>query len=205
MNSRHLFLALGALLLCAPASALAQEDESTEADPEPEVSSQSDQWDRVLSIGVSGAWDGPLGLGSGQLEIAPFRYLGIYVGAGASRSGVRVGGGVNLRFPVGDGAVGLFTGLTGGPEDWDSRGAEEVRIHRYWEFGLHLHGGATFEYRWPMGLYGRFSVGADGLMTPQEPTECELADGTACGEVQENLYKPVRGFAMLTIGYAFDL
>ena len=204
MHPRHLALALfGALLFAAPSVVLAQDDGS-EQDPEPEVSSQ-DQWDRMLGIAATGAWDGPLGVASGQLEFAPVRFLNIYAGAGVSRSGVRVGGGVQLRVPVGEGAMGVMGGVTGGPLDWDSRGDEDARIHRWWEFAMFIHGGVFFEYRWPMGLFGRFSVGADALVTPDGAEECTLPSGDACGNLGDDLYKPVRGFAELSIGYAFDL
>ena len=209
MQPRHLAFALfGALLLAAAPTAHAQEegDDGSEEDPEPEVSSQPDQWDRMLGIAATGAWDGPLGIGSGQIEFAPVRYVNIYAGAGVSRSGVRVGGGLQLRYPVGDGVMGLFAGAGGGPMDWDSRGEEGVtQIHRYWEFALFLNGGVYVEYRWPIGVFGRFSVGVDALVTPDAASECVLPSGGACGNVEGNLYKPVRAFAELSIGYAFDL
>lgn len=204
MIQRSLSLALAALagaLLFAP-TALAQDEE----DPEPEVSTPNPTdavWDRVLAVAATVGVDTPFGIGGARVEVTPFRYLSIYAGGGVGRDGARFAGGLRPQFPMGNGAMGLMVGLTGGPLDWDSRGYEDTRIHRYWDMALFVHGGVTGEYRWNEGVFGRIEIGFEQLVTPDTPTACTASDGNSCLDV--SLAHPVRGWIGLTVGYALEL
>src|SRR5690606_28495651 len=116
---RFLILALGALLgflastTLAPHAALAQEE-----DPEPEVSTQAtppSPWDRFLAVSATVGIDTPFGIGGAAIELTPFRYLSIYAGGGVGRDGGRFAGGILPQLPMGNAALGLMIGLTGGP------------------------------------------------------------------------------------------
>lgn len=209
MTPRFFLVAALATFAWSSASSLAlaqDDDDGTAEDPEPEVSSQPstrDPYDRLLAASATLGIDTPFGIGGLALEFSPIRYLTIYAGGGVGRDGARVAAGVRPRFPMGNGAFGLMLGVTGGPLDWDSRGLEDMRIHRYWEFALHLHGGLSFEYRWNEGFFGRLEMGIEALMTPNEADFCGFADGNSCVGVP--LYKPVRAWLGLSGGYAFDL
>lgn len=220
MSQRALRFGLGALaavLLFAP-TALAQDEE----DPEPEVSTPAPEarpieavWDRVLAVSATVGLDTPFGIGGAAIEVTPFRYLSIYAGGGVGRDGVRFAGGLRPQFPVGHGAMGLMLGVTGGPLDWDSRGAPAMdddpfvgaspatRIHRWWEMALFLHGALSGEYRWDEGIFGRLEFGVEALVTPLEPSVCTDPDGQSCLGAQ--LGTPVRAWIGLTVGYALDL
>ena len=212
--SRLLSLALFGTMLSAASLAHAplahaQEDEE---DPEPEVSSQEEPagpereavYDRYLALQVTGGLDTPFGVAGAAVEFSPFRYLSIYAGGGVGRDGARVAGGLWGRAPIGNAAVGLMLGVGGGALSWDSPGFEEMRIRRYWEFALFLHAGVSFEYRWPEGIFGRLSFGADALVAG-DPDECTFSDSNSCGALANDLSRPVRGWAGLSIGYALDL
>ncbi len=207
MTTRSLLLGLGALaavFVLAP-TAFAQDEE----DPEPEVSTPDPTeavWDRVLAISATVGLDTPLGIGGAAIEVTPIRYLAIYAGGGVGRDGVRFAGGIRPQFPFRNLSLGLMLGVTGGPLDWDSHGADGgdgVSIHRYWEMALFVHGALTGEYRWDSGLFGRLEFGAEALVTPSEATVCTQSDGNACGDA--SLWMPIRGWFGLTVGYALDL
>lgn len=201
---RSLLLGLGVLagaLALSSSTALAQDEE----DPEPEVSTPAPDamWDRVLAVSVTAGLDTPFGIGGAAIEVTPFRYLSIYAGGGVGRDGARFAGGVRPQFPVGNGAMGIMLGVTGGPLDWDSRGAEDVRVHRYWDMALFLHTGLSGEYRWSEGFFGRLEFGIEALLTPSEATVCSQSDGNSCEGAA--LASPIRGWAGLSVGYAFQL
>lgn len=221
MSFRALLLALAAWLGTAVATtppALAQEEDpepevSTQEDPEPEVSSQAARpspWDRFLAVSATVGIDTPLGIGGAAIEISPFPYLAIYAGGGIGRDGGRFAGGLRPQVPVGNGALGLMLGLTGGPLDWDSRGraqldGDEELIHRYWELALFFHSGVTFEYRWDEGFFGRLAFGIEALLEPGTADVCTFG-GASCESVDySDSYRPIRGWAGLTVGYAFEL
>lgn len=206
----------GAMLSAAPLAyaplAHAQDDEE---DPEPEVSDQEEPpaeaapdlaavYDRYLSLQVHGGIDTPFGVAGASIEFSPFRYLGIYAGGGIGRDGARIAGGLWGRVPVGRAAIGLMAGVGGGALGWDSPGFVGMQIHRYWEFALFLHAGVSFEYRWDEGFFFRLSFGADALVAG-DPDDCRFSDTNACGLEGNNLAKPIRGWAGLTLGYALDL
>lgn len=204
MTQRSLWLVLGVLVggLAFSPAALAQDEE----DPEPEVSTPAPSdamWDRVLAVSVTAGIDTPFGIGGAAIEVTPFRYLAIYAGGGVGRDGARFAGGVRPQFPIGNGALGIMLGVTGGPLDWDSRGNEDVRVHRYWEMALFLHTGLSFEYRWAEGFFGRLEFGIEALLTPTEATVCSQGNGNSC--LDDSLVTPIRGWAGLSVGYAFDL
>lgn len=185
-------------------------DGPDEEDPEPELAHGGDVWDRLLSLQLTGGVDTPFGVAGGALEFTPFRYFAVYAGGGVGRSGGRVAGGFRGQAPIGNGAVGLMLGLHGGPLDWDSRGRPNESLHtrRHWDFALFWHGGITAEYRWDMGVFLRASLGVEALLTPGEADACTFGsadEATDCGPVANNLAKPIRGWAGLTIGYALDL
>lgn len=221
MSSRRLLLlalaaSLGALVSTTPA--LAQEEDpepevSTQADPEPEVSTPPPSpWDRFLAVSATVGLDTPLGIGGAAVEITPFPYLAIYAGGGVGRDGGRFAGGIRPQAPMGNAALGLMIGLTGGPLDWDSRGrvqfgGDEEIVHRYWELALFFHSGLTFEYRWDEGFFGRLAFGVEALIEPSTANVCTFG-GVACSDPSVNYsdsYRPVRGWAGLTVGYAFQL
>ncbi len=201
---RILFLALAALVgAFASSPAFAQDQE----DPEPEVSTQGDAWDRILALTVTGGLDTPYGVAGAAVEVTPFRYLTLYAGGGVSRSGGRFTVGVHPQFPMGRAALGLMAGVAGGPIDWDSSVGDNLGVHRYWELGLFVHTGATFEYRWDSGFFGRIEAGAEFLATDWDaPTSCTyIGSGASCGPAGSNLAAPFRGWVGLTLGYALDL
>lgn len=200
-----LLLALATILGVFASTASAQTTPSTpaEEDPEPEVSTR-DAWDRILAFSVTGGLDTPFGIGGAAIEVTPFRYLAIYAGGGVGRDGARIAAGLRPQFPMGKAALGIMLGVTGGPLDWNS-GPQDLGIHRYWEFGLFLHGGASFEYRWSSGLFGRIEMGAEALVTPIEPTVCTYSAGGECGNASEGLWTPIRGWVGLSLGYALEL
>jgi hypothetical protein len=201
---RILVLVLAMAGSLAASTALAQQQQE---DPEPEVSTQGDTWDRVLAVSITGGLDTPFGVAGAAVEVTPFRYLGIYAGGGVSRSGARFAAGLHPQFPMGRAALGLMAGISGGPLDWDSQVGGNQGVHRYWEFGLFVHSGATFEYRWDMGIFLRFELGAEWLVTDWDnPTACtNIGTGAECGASATNLGSPFRGWIGATLGYAFDL
>lgn len=215
---RHLPIALlGAFLFASPL-ARAQEGQGqndraqSQEDPEPEVSDEgpgSDVWDRMLAFQLTGGLDTPLGVAGGAIEFAPVRYLAFYAGGGVSRSGGIVAGGLRAQYPIGSAAIGLMVGVGGGPLDWESRGRTQEHLHtsRHWDFALFLHSGLSAEYRWDIGLFGRLAFGVDGLLTPDADRCLRGAEGLQvdCGTTAQNLAKPMRPWAGLTIGYALDL
>lgn len=217
---------LALLLLATPSFALAQSDDEeddealdspTQEDPEPEVASGGTEedpepevaidhsvlYDRIFAASVTVGLDTPLGIGGVAAEVTPFRYLAIYAGVGVGRDGFRVAGGIRGQFPIDRAAFGIMAGLTGGPLDWDSRaaGADAQETHRWWEFALFFHSGISFEYRWDEGIFGRLAFGVEALIEPTEATTCRFETGGACG--REGLASPIRGWAGLTVGYAF--
>lgn len=204
---RLLSVALFGALVLSPVTAFAQ----TEEDPEPEVSTPApDVFERLLAFSVTGGIDTPFGVAGGAIEFTPFRYLMIYAGGGIGRSGGRVAGGFQPQVPIGNGNIGLMLGLHGGPLDWESRGRGDEQLHtsRHWDFALFLHGGLSAEYRWDEGFFGRLSFGVEALMTPDAADQCVRGvegERAECGVTAENLAKPVRGWAGLTIGYALDI
>jgi len=219
MSSRRLLLlvlaaSLGTLASTTPA--LAQEEDpepevSTQADPEPEVSTPAPSpWDRFLAVSATVGLDTPLGIGGAAVEVTPFPYLAIYAGGGVGRDGGRFAGGIRPQAPMGNAALGLMIGLTGGPLDWDSRGriqfeGDEEVVHRYWELALFFHTGLTFEYRWDEGFFGRLAFGMEALIEPGTATVCTFG-GEACESAgYSDSYQPIRGWAGLTVGYAFQL
>lgn len=217
MTSRptHCLLLLCALAL-APAGAVAQTDEEggDQQDPEPEVSSQpassepvtsptqASPYERILALSVTAGLDTPVGIVGANVEVSPVRWITIYAGGGVSRSGARIAGGISGQYPVGHGSVGMSVGLAGGPLDWDSLGANDQRVHRYWEFALYLDWALNAEYRWDEGFFGRISLGVESALT--NATSCSyIESGTDC--TGANLIIPTRGWAGLTVGYALDL
>jgi hypothetical protein len=189
------------VLMTGTVSAQASED------PEPEVSTPADPYDRLLAASVTLGIDTPYGIAGAALELSPVRYLGIYAGGGIGREGPRFVAGLLPHFPVGHLSVGLMLGVEGGPFDWDSQGDEQTTTRRHWDFALFFNTGVTFEYRWDNGLFGRLAFGAEKLITPGEADLCQFPDGSDCGPVtgNGNAYTPVRGWAGLTVGYAFEL
>ncbi len=188
-------------LLCA-STAYAQDEAE---DPEPEVSTPG-PYSRMLAVSVTGGVDTPLGVVGGAIEFAPIEYLNIYAGGGVSRSGVRAGGGVEVRFPIDHTAFALRAGLAGGPMNWNSRGAADrnVTIDRYWEFALFLHTGFSMEYRFDEGIFIRASLGMEALIAG-EVNECTASNGSVCDPSRTDLYNPMRGWVGLAVGYAFEL
>ena len=193
-------LALMTGLLCA-STAFAQ----TEEDPEPEVSTPG-PYSRMLAVAVNGGVDTPFGVVGGSVEFAPIEHLNIYAGGGVSRSGARVAGGLELRFPVHSTSFGVRAGVAGGPLSWDSRGAVDgnVTVQRYWEFALFVHMGFTIEYRFDEGIFIRGMVGMEGLIAG-DVTSCAAVDGSVCDPARGDLFNPMRGWAGLSVGYAFEL
>jgi len=193
-------LALMTGLLCA-STAFAQ----TEEDPEPEVSVPG-PYSRMLAVAVNGGADTPFGVVGASVEFAPIEYLNIYAGGGVSRSGARVAGGVELRFPVHSTSFGFRGGVAGGPMNWNSNGSRDgnVTVERYWEFALFMHLGLTIEYRFDEGLFIRGMVGMEGLVAG-DTTSCASSDGTSCDPTRTDLFSPIRGWAGLAVGYAFEL
>lgn len=198
---RLIALALTTGLMCAAAPALAQSEE----DPEPEVSDAGPEntYERLLAVSATGGWDTPFGVVGAAIEFAPIQFINIYAGGGVSRAGGRFAFGVNFRAPVREAAFGLSFGLSGGAMDWDSNGAANVRVHRYWEFALFVNTTLNFEYRWEMGLFGRLSVGAEALVAG-DVSECRVPTGT-CATDHPGLSTPIYPSAGLSIGYAFEL
>lgn len=205
MTLRRLpLLALVALLgtLAAPAAA------QTHEDPEPEVSTPApNPWDRVLAASVTLGLDTPFGIAGAALEVTPFRYLSIYAGGGVGREGGRFTAGLRPQFPIDHMAMGVMLGVAGGPFDWDSQGDMERVTRRHWEMALFFHAGLTFEHRWNDGFFGRLELGVESLLAPGEADACRFADGNDCGSITGSggSYRPVRGWAGLTVGYAFAL
>jgi hypothetical protein len=181
------------------------QEEPAQEDPEPEVAVDGAVvYDRLLAAAVTLGIDTPFGIAGASVEITPFRYLAVYAGVGVGRDGVRFGGGLHGRAPVGNAALGLMLGLTGGPLDWDSLARDDAMgIHRWWEMALFFNAGVTFEYRWSEGFFGRLAFGVDALIEPTTATSCMYDNGTQCNG--ENMFAPVRGWAGLTLGYAFAL
>jgi hypothetical protein len=210
MHSRRTLVLALTLAMSALASSTAfaqdsEEDPAPQEDPEPEVSTQADAWDRILAFTVTGGLDTPYGVAGAAVEVTPFRYLTIYAGGGVGRSGGRFAAGLHPQFPIGRAALGMMVGVSGGPLDWDSRAGGNLGVHRYWEFGLFVHTGATFEYRWDNGFFGRLEAGAEMLVTPWDATSCTyLGDGSSCGS-GTGLWAPFRGWIGLSLGYALDL
>ncbi len=203
MTLRRLFLLALLALSGSATTAFAQDQE----DPEPEVSTPANPWDRVLAASVTLGLDTPLGIAGAALEVTPFRYLSIYAGGGVGREGGRFAAGIRPRFPMDRMAMGIMLGVTGGPMDWDSQGDEGTITRRHWEMALFFHAGLSMEYRWDDGFFGRLELGAEALVAPDEADSCGFSNGNACGEVTGGgtSYSPIRGWAGLTIGYAFAL
>ncbi len=177
------------------------------AEAEPEVTAPTrDVWDRILAISAHVGVDTAFGIAGASLEVSPFRYLMIYAGAGVGRDGARIVGGVQPQFPMGNAALGLMIGVSGGPLDWDSRGIDQAVIHRYWEFAFFFHSALTVEYRWDAGIFGRLGLGFDAQLAPDDANVCtRTIDDSPCGVAGTNLAKPLRGWIGLTVGYALDL
>lgn len=207
MTTRRLTaLALLAGLLCA-STAYAQDPD--QEDPEPEVSDAGPEeptnpYERMLAVSVTGGLDTPFGVVGGALEFAPVEFLNIYAGGGVGRSGARVAGGVSLRFPIHSTAFGVMTGVAGGPMDWDSHAENGPAYHRYWEFAMFIHAAAFFEYRWDIGIFGRLQLGAEALIGG-DVTECRASGDAVCDTARDDLANPIRAWAGLSIGYAFEL
>jgi len=208
MTTRRLTaLALLAGLLCA-STAYAQDPD--QEDPEPEVSDAGPEeptnpYERMLGVSVTGGLDTPFGVVGAALEFAPVEFLNIYAGGGVSRSGPRVAGGVQLRFPVHGAAMGIMTGVAGGPMDWDSHFDDNGDgLHRYWEFAMFIHAAFFLEYRWDIGIFGRLQLGAEALIAG-DVTECRAPGDAACDPARDDLLSPIRAWAGLSIGYAFEL
>ena len=194
-------LALMTGLLCA-SNAYAQTEES---DPEPEVS-DAGPYSRMLAVAVNGGLDTPFGVVGGSIEFAPIEYLNIYAGGGVSRSGARVAGGLELRFPVHSTSFGARAGVAGGPMNWVSEGANvsNITIDRYWEFALFFHIGFNIEYRFDEGIFIRGMVGMESLVAG-DLTSCEASDASACDPTALETFNPFRGWVGLSVGYAFEL
>ncbi|MGE0792011.1 MAG: hypothetical protein AB7S26_40430 [Sandaracinaceae bacterium] len=201
-------LALGLALSIGALSSPAYAD-----DPVPEVSDGApdaeprDVWGSLLQLSATVGLDTPFGVAGGAIEFTPWRYLAIYAGGGIGRAGGQASGGIRFQFPVGNGAVGLMTGVGGGAQDWDNNVSGGV-VTRHWDFAFNLHMGVTFEYRWEMGLFGRLAFGATGILESQ-PESCTMTvdDNTpaACNFSSDILAAPIWGWAGLTVGYALDL
>jgi hypothetical protein len=181
-------------------------------DPEPEVSDQSGGlWNRLLSIEVTGAIDGPLGVAGGSLVISPVQWLGLEIGGGVSRDGGRVAGGARIVLPQDHFALILRLGISAGPQEWDGTAQQATTaytVRRRWEFQAAMYADVGLQYRFDMGLYlmlnggveSGFSNHADtcrALDAPvgTDPSRCDLESGG----------HPARVYLGLTLGYAFDI
>lgn len=198
---RALLLALLALPL-APGAASADPEPEVSDDPEPEVSTPPSLYNRLLSVELIGGIDTPYGLIGGSVRLAPIDFLVIDAGAGVSRDGVRVAGGLSLVAPQDHFAFVVRIGAAGGPLEWESGGTQPQ--HRHWNFTAFIDASLGLEYRFDEGITGRLFVGvendlidsADTCYFVESPDDaCDVAGGS----------HPTRIYLGLAIGYAFDI
>lgn len=193
-----LLLALAAGLGIAPSSASA-DPEPEVSDPEPEVSDPVSPYTRLLGVELIGGLDTPYGLIGADVRLSPIPFLSIDAGAGVSRDGVRVGGGVSLIAPQDHFAFTVRIGAAGGPLNWDSGGLQAQ--HRYWSFAAFISADLGLEYRWDEGFTGRVFVGLEDDVTSTADV-CTTGEGLACDPSLGS--HPTRLYIGLAIGYMFD-
>ena len=208
-------LALALALMSAP-SVVRADPEPEVSEPEPEVSTPMQlRWNRLLSVELAAAIDGPYGIVGGTLVIAPTTNFALELGGGASRDGARVAGGMRFMFPQDHFAFVLRLGVTGGPLTWDGRGTVQTDAdsntaspnfgadtRRRWDFAALAYADLGLQYRFDEGLYLMVNGGGDvGLVGDAD--SCRSVDGaTACSTNGGN---PARIYASLSVGYAFDM
>lgn len=207
-------LALALALMSAP-SVVRADPEPEVSEPEPEVSEMDLRWNRLLSVELAAAIDGPYGVVGGTLVIAPTTNFALELGGGASRDGARVAGGLRFMFPQDHFAFVMRTGISGGPLTWDGPGAPQADTNspvptvtigpdtrRRWDFAAFYYADLGLQYRFDMGLYLMVNGGAEvGLIGAAD--SCRSIDGaSACSTEGSN---PARIYASLSIGYAFDV
>lgn len=209
-------------IVLSPCAASAQDQQ----DPEPEVSVEeseeaedADVWSRLLALSLVGGWNTPWGVFGANLDIAPLRWLVIYVGGGAtsqgqplngpgtSRLGWRATTGLKGRAPVGNGAVGLSSGISFANFQVRSDQLDEddntVQLLRSWDVALFWHIALSFEYRFDHGLLLSAFVGADQLVADIAGTTCIQSAGGECRI--RDFGNPTSVFIGGSLGYALDL
>gem|GEM_PF-2557520 len=203
-----------ALALTATPSVVRADPEPEVSEPEPEVSAEQLRWNRLISVELAAAVDGPYGIIGGTLVIAPTTNFGLELGGGASRDGGRVTGGARFMFPQDHFALVLRTGVSGGPITWDGPGApiagQDPSIspvfgpdsRRRWDFAAFLYADVGLQYRFDMGLYLMLNAGVEvGLIGTAD--SCRTVDGASACSTGGGT--PSRVYASLSIGYAFDI
>ncbi len=197
---RALLLALLALPL-APLSASADPEPEVSDDPEPEVSTPPSLYNRMLAIELIGGLDTPYGLIGGSVRLSPIDFLTIDAGAGVSRDGVRVAGGVSLVAPQDHFAFVLRVGAAGGTLEWESGGTQPQS--RYWAFTAFIDASLGLEYRFDEGITGRLFVGVENDIIDTADSCRVIATGDECDPAGGS--HPTRIYLGLAIGYAFDI
>jgi hypothetical protein len=201
---RALLLALLAPLAAfglAPGVAFADPEPEVSDDPEPEVSTPPSLYNRLLSVELIGGLDTPYGLIGGSVRLAPIDFLVIDAGAGVSRDGVRIAGGLSLVAPQDHFAFVFRIGAAGGPLDWESGGTQAQ--HRYWAFTAFIDASLGLEYRWDEGITGRIMVGVEDDII-SDADSCRYVDGSGDCDPAGGSH-PTRLYIGLAIGYAFDI
>jgi len=209
MARSHLFRALLLALLAlpvatgafAPGVAFADPEPEVSDDPEPEVSTPPSPYNRLVSVELIGGLDTPYGLIGGSVRLAPIDFLVIDAGAGVSRDGVRIAGGLSLVAPQDHLAFVVRLGVAGGPLDWESAGLQPQ--HRYWAFTAFIDASLGLEYRWDEGITGRIFAGVETDVIDTADS-CRFVDGSGDCDTSAGSH-PTRLYIGLAIGYAFDI
>lgn len=197
----------------AEASAAEASDEAEAAEEEEAaepLTLTSQLWDRLISVELHGAIDGPIGVFGGTLVISPIRNLALELGGGVSRDGGRFAGGLRLVLPQDHFGLLLRLGVAAGPLTWDATAEtsalQPYRVHRRWDFQAGFYSDVGFQHRFDFGLTLGAHIGVEGSLSNTADTCSVLDQGpgvpSACSP---SGFRPIRVYAGLQVGYAFDI